>query len=235
MLDGFEELKPAFSNLEIGLLANCNINTTAVKIDLTGDIVQSLPKFQNISGYEVHFKGGKNQRKNQQGSGVKDTDNTDDIGDKDYDTPTTTTRNDQDKFSKKRLNRGKSMEFLDGQKKFKIIMSGDFRRKHEKIMKFMDDDAVLNLSTKQKRMLKGITKSLGLLIKENDSLRQRILEFDFQGVSDLKSQLEFIIKMYESCKSSGKIDEFDHDQLNREAKVLRKKNRLLHEKVNQIA
>jgi len=68
---------------------------------------------------------------------------------------------------------------------------------------------------------------------QTDKTRQSKIVKDYQSLCDLKTEIEHIYKLWKDCKKQGKIQKIIPEKVNREYKMLRQKNRLLHEKLKE--
>lgn len=82
----------------------------------------------------------------------------------------------------------------------KEIIEKDSLRKTKQIHRFMDHDAFFGLKVNQKNSIKIMMKYIEGLSVQTDKVRQAKILKDYQNLSDLKTELEHIFRLWKSCR-----------------------------------
>lgn len=223
-LDCNDDLKPVFCDLEQSLLKNSNVKFNDFGVHVNRPVVNNLSAIQSIAGYDIVFNGKKNHSKLSKVS--------DKVDNKQADLDNC---EEKQKVTQKKVMHKRSLSFENFTKALydKQMIEKDSYRKHKDICAFQENGAFFTLKLKQKNDIKLLLKYAEGISVQTDKTRQSKIVKDYQSLCDLKTEIEHIYKLWKDCKKQGKIQKIIPEKVNREYKMLRQKNRLLHEKLKE--
>ena len=114
------------------------------------------------------------------------------------------------------------------------MIEKDSYRKHKTIEEFLENGEFFTVKLKQKNNIKFLLKYCEGISVQIDKARQSKIVKDYQSLCDLKTELQHIYRLWHNCKVQGKLHKVETSKINREYKMLRQKNKLLHEKLHMI-